>query len=404
MDGLQPVGNSLKGDASGGKQDLDAIVRAAVSKTMNPGSEPEAAATATEPEPSSPAPDQGKTDPAPDAAADVTEAPEAPESSEAPSGQAKPKAADEATLEAPKPWPKEQRDAFASLPDEAKRLILAREKSHNSAFTKNAQDNAAHRRFADDVRSLFTSDARDRLQAQGMNEVEALRRMIAFQENLGRNPAEGIKTLVKNFGLRPEQIFGSAPAPAAQQATPEEEEFVDPTVKALQEELGQVKTFLSSAFQQQQQQTLISLEQEVNAFETATDETGNPKYPHFEAVFDTMMQVLKHHPELAAMPATQGRQKLEKAYEMAVYLHPEVRQQLYDAEISRREEALRKQIAEQAAQEAAARQEKAAQEAAARARLAGTRKGSPGANGSAVPNQRMTLDDAVKAGWASIRK
>jgi hypothetical protein len=177
MDGLQPAGNSLKGDASGGKQNLDAIVRAAVSKTMNPGSEPEAAAAVTEPEPSSPAPDQGKAETAPDAAADVTEPAEGPESKEAPSGQAKAPTAKEsesdssATLDAPKVWPKEQREEFAKLPDEAKRLILAREKAHNSSFTKNAQDNATHRRFADDVRGLFTSEARDRLQAQGVNEV-----------------------------------------------------------------------------------------------------------------------------------------------------------------------------------------------------------------------------------------
>lgn len=384
MDGL-PTLSSPKGDASGSKMSaLDAAVRAGVGSITNSGDEA-ASPARDKADITTTGTDDHDVDAGSDLDAGQVDGHKPSDKDAAPSGSDTGSAADEASLAAPKVWPKEQRELFAKAPDEVKKLLLARERHHNSSFTKNATENATHRKFSEEVRGLFTPEARQTMQANGIDEMAAIKRLVGFHDRLTRDPAGEIKALMGRLGLKPEQLLGKTSS-AADPATPEDEEFVDPYVKKLESKVGTIENFIVRALQDQQTQALTSLEQEFVVFESDKDEAGQPKYPHLDVVYDSMLHLMKSDPAISAMPVSQARQKLERAYETAVYLNPEVRKLVIDADFARR----------------TARDP--AKEAAARAKAAGTRKGSPGANGSGAVPAKLTLDQAVKLGVGSLSR
>lgn len=75
------------------------------------------------------------------------------------------------------------------------------------------------------------------------------------------------------------------------QSLVEEQPYVPQEVMALQQQLQQVQGQFEYHQQQLMQQQYARLNQEIQAFQTAVDEQGNPKAPHFERVFDSMVQL-----------------------------------------------------------------------------------------------------------------
>lgn len=119
------------------------------------------------------------------------------------------------------------------------------------------------------------------IQMQGQTPEQYMQTVLATADNLYKNPAETIKYLAAQYGVE----LG--------QKAPENEEWIDPQVKALQDEIAAIKKANEqSQFQQQQQthqqqqsqQQQVQQQQQaaIEAFKTATDETGALKHPHFQ--------------------------------------------------------------------------------------------------------------------------
>jgi hypothetical protein len=113
----------------------------------------------------------------------------------------------------------------------------------------------------------------------------------------------------------------------------QEQAPIDPTVAALQQKLSQLEGFITQQHTQQQTVAEQNLLRDINAF------AADPAHPHFEAVGQHMAGLIK-----AGLAAD-----LQQAYEQAIYMQPEVRQQVISAQQT---EAQRKQI-EEAKQKAA---------------------------------------------------
>ena len=320
----------------------------------------------------SPAPDQGSDEPAEG-------------DKPAPEGQQSQPASKD-TLDAPKHWPKDRRDQFAMLPDEAKRIILERNKEANIAVTKAQQEAAQARRTHEAYSGLFTDDHKRQMREAGMDEFGAVRYLVQQHDALNRDPVGFIKAVIANAGIKPEQLFGPAAAgqqPAAQPAAPEEAEWVDPAVaKALErlarlEEQETARQRASEQHRQSEQQRFNRwFAEQCNAFENAIGEDGNPKYPHLPAVINDVIRLVQSDPAAKSLLLSRPAEALEKAYNQALYLHPEIRQQLIDADLERR------------------MSEREAQNAVRKAQAAATRKGSPGASGQAQVG-RMSREDAI---------
>jgi len=295
------------------------------------------------------------------------------------------------TLDAPKVWPAGERESFAKLPDDAKKLILAREKAHNSRFTKNTQDNAAHRRFADEVRGLFTPRDREFMKANGVDEVVLLKRMADFNIRLSQDPVKEVKALMGRLGITPEKLGlqggGTEAQPNPSSAKPEGQAAPSPVDPVVLNRVSNIENLLQQAYQETQQHALGRFEQEVTTFEREQDEAGNLRYPHFEALFDPMMHFIQTDPEIAAVKLTQPRKAIEMAYEKACWLNPDIRSEMVAGERSR------------------AAQTQQQREIAQKAKAAASPKTSAGAGGAGVASAKpKSLREAVTAAVRSTNR
>lgn len=306
-------------------------------------------------------------------------------------------------LEAPKHWSKDRREKFnallQSLPDDAKELtasiILDRNKEANVAVTKAQQEAAQFRRTHEAIGSVFGDDHRKQMQAAGMDEIAAVRYLVAQHDALNRDPVTFLKAVIRQAGVSAEQLFGQAqaasqqPNPAAQ--PPAEAEWRDPDVVALEQRLAK----LQEAEERRQQQAAehqrnqqVSYQKwfadQCTQFEYAIGDDGNAKYPHLSAVMDDMTRIIKADPAFDEQFRTAPQQALETVYNKALRLNPEIYQQQVEEEVARRLQAAE------------------AQNAVKKAQIANTRKGAPGANGQAQVRQRMTREEAINKAMADL--
>ncbi len=418
MDGLPTVspegGESSSQPASGGKMSMRDAVRAAVS------SQPEFSGASSSPASGEPTPDdvvgaEPKATAKPDSSASSApgqdgDAP-APKPGEQPASttpaqpgeQGQRDAAHSALPDAPARWPAAERAWFAALPDEGKRLVLEREKRFNSAYTQATQELADTRKRHEHLTSAFTPSLRSQMQRAGMDERGALDYLVQYHNLYETNPVAYVQAAVKAKGLTPQQIFpdlaGTSQAPQPQPKDGEAE-WVDPYVQQLTQkydnQLGTLRDQLQSVIGHLQQSAegqhrsmLTSLEDVVNDFAGTTDAAGNPKYPHIETVFEDMLTLMSTHPQLQQIPPARAREKLEKAYDMAVHLSPDLRQQLIDGSVNER-------LASERAASEAERKRKEQADAVEKARRASTARPSPGADAPGARPGRMTIKEAAR--------
>jgi hypothetical protein len=308
-------------------------------------------------------------------------------------------------LTAPARWPEDRRKAFEALPEEAKRILLEREKEFNTGLTQHAQKSAEGQKRLDAINGLFQDHHRQEMQAAGFDEVATFRYLldrhdawnrdpvgygVSVAAQLGKgNPVPFISALIAKAGITQEMLFpGQAPAgqQPGQTAQPQqEEEWVDPAIVEIKQELATYKQFIAEQkdreaqeLRRQQEAQQKSFLQAVDSFETATNEDGSLKYPHVGAVVNEIKRLVANDPALYSNPL----QTLEAAYNQAIYLHPEIRQQLQEEEFSRRMAAREKELAAQKALRAA------------------PAKPSPGSAGGSVNRGKMSIKEAAKAAVA----
>jgi len=149
--------------------------------------------------------------------------------------------------------------------------------------------------------------------------------------------------------------------------------YVDPEVLRLREDLQRMQAFQQSQLQNERQQLRNDVVRQLEAFESATDESGQPLYPHFSEVFELIPKVF----------AAGMANSLETAYHAAVKLHPELGKKLEAEAIERARKV--------ALEEAKARSEKAEQAARASRNIGG--KG----GGSATSKRTTSLEDAIRS-------
>lgn len=375
-------------DSAASASARESAISAAMAEVENQGqgTEPSAA----EPEPSQPskAPDAGAKEP--EVSADSTDASQ---------GQAEPAVSTETQLEPPKNWPKDRQDAFNSLDDNAKRILLQRDKEYTQGIHKNAQENADHRKKSEALGETL-GHYRDEMQAAGMDEIGAVRFMVQEREAFNRDPvafvanfsqrAQGglpafVKALIERTGLTQDQLFAGQQPGQQTSEQGQADEWVDPMVLELRSEIQSLKgenQALKQNFGQFQNQFTqrenLTIQEEIQSFRSQADEGGNPVRPHFEDVKPIMQRLMDADPEIARIPDWKVQEKLQAAYDKAVWLVPEIRQQLIDSQVN---QSVSSQLS---------------QASIDKAKAAKTVRPSPGANGQAQLG-KMSKADAVNS-------
>lgn len=374
-------------------RDSAALRNAAVSAAL--AEAPEEPGLDTEPsaaEPSqvtSEAPDAGATEPV-------------AESTGASLGQKDVKAGStEPLLSAPNNWPKDRQTEFAALDERGKRILLARDKEYTQGIHKLATENSDHRKRSEAITEIlkpYEADLRNaNLDHAGavrfvLDERAAFNRdPVAFVANFSQRAQGGvpafIKALIERSGLTQDQLFGGQKPQNRQANEPDQDqEWVDPHVLEVRSEnqalRGELQTLIQHFGQFQQhhsQREALTIKEEIQAFQSASDESGNPVRPHYEEVIPIMQNLMDTDPEVSRIPDWKAQEKLQAAYDKAVWLVPEIRKQLIESQVNL-------SVSSQLSQ---ANLDKA--------KAAATRKPSPGANGQSQPGRMGKMAAIEKA-------
>ena len=286
-------------------QDLDSVLNAAVEEHYQPE------------EPEGPVRDEHgrftstKTEEQPD------EAPPAEASKEGDDQESEDETEPEGSpLEAPQHWSAEDRERFAAMPKNAQEWALERDKAMTADYTRKTQEIAETRNRYQQIDQTL-EPVRAALQANGITEAGYIQRLMEADRRLQTDPVRTIKWLAQNAGVDLATL------------EPGEGSETDPQIAALRNQVQQLSEHLTTReraeAEARQQETISTIEN----FQTATDEAGNPQYPHFEALRSTMGALIK-----AGHAAG-----LEDAYNKAIRLDDTLYQQQLEAERTKAKQA-----------------------------------------------------------------
>jgi len=216
-------------------------------------------------------------------------------------------------LEAPKHWAKEFKERFEKLDPNGQHLFMSRYKDLEADYTKKTQNLAQYRKRNEALDEIY-GPYKDDFQRAGMDEVAATRQLLAAHKYLKEDPKQALKWLANSYGVDLGEVTGDAP---------QDDEYTDPQIKSLQQQVAQLSGFIQNQQRTQQQNQVESTQSIIDQFAQAKDEQGNIKHPHFESLRDTMGVFINS-----------GKAKdLDQAYEMAIYSDPKLRAEMIQEQV-----------------------------------------------------------------------
>lgn len=231
-------------------------------------------------------------------------------------------------LEPPKHWNKEFKEKFNQLEPLAQHMFMDRHKDLESDYTKKTQQIAQYRKRQEAIDGIIKPYMGD-FERLGMDEVGAIRQLFAAHDYLKKDPKKAISWLATNYGVDLTAVNDDTA----------EDDYADPEVKALKQQVAQLEGFLQKQENQRMQSEQQSTQSMIDQFASAKDENGNLKYPHFDNVRKVMGVLIQ----------TQQAQDLEAAYDMAVHADPNLRKSMIDNQVKK---ASKSQVKTEAVQKA----------------------------------------------------
>ena len=208
-------------------------------------------------------------------------------------------------IDAPAHWSNDFKDSFNALPSDAQEVFLQRYKDMEGDYTRKTQEVADIRRRAsalDEVMVPF----RDEFARAGLDDIGAVRQLLGAHKFLRESPQQAIAWLAQNYGINTEALAASEQA---------EDDFADPQVKQLRDQVSQLQGYLQTQAQQQQNAAVADTQQQITNFASVTKDDGSLAHPHFDAVRTTMGGLIQ----------SGVAKDMDAAYEMAVYANSELR-------------------------------------------------------------------------------
>lgn len=219
-------------------------------------------------------------------------------------------------LDAPATWRSEAKAKWDALDPLLKDEILKREKESAQAATARGEEIKQVKAFYDEIGPVI-SPRLAAWQQQGLTPKQAVSELFQISDFAGRDPQGFLKWFQDRMGVKPQDGASSL--------------SVDPDIAALQTTIQGLQSKLQQFEGYTQQQQLQSTKSEIEAFATEKDASGNSIRPHFDAVeaqIRRLVPVIK-----SENPGASARAILQKAYEEAVYLNPDVREQIIQSRL-----------------------------------------------------------------------
>lgn len=250
----------------------------------------------------------------------------------------KPAVAPADDIKAPAHWDAAKREAFAALPPDARKIVTDLTKGFEADYTRKSTELAEDRKFSQSVRSLINDDHRSQMRRAGLTDEQGIAHLVGLNDLYTRDPAAYVKMVVERSNLDPRQIFpqfaGTGTQEQGQQPAPGQADPYSQLYGYLQTVHGE----LEGIKREKEQATLRTVNRSIDRFAKEQDAEGQPKRPHFEAVQGKMAQLLST-PDYIAIE--DYGERLQAAYDAAVYLDPTIKNQIVDSEVQKRLKAER---------------------------------------------------------------
>ena len=225
--------------------------------------------------------------------------------------EAEPTDTEQVSLEAPQHWPEADKERFAAMPKDAQDWALERDKAMTADYTRKTQEIAETRnRYSALDQTL--EPLRAGLQHNGITESQYIQRLVDADRQLQQDPAKAIQWLAQSAGLDLASLTTELGM----------DDYVDPQIAALQNQVTQLSNHLSQNERQAAEVRQTELNSAIDAFKNAADEAGNLTYPHFDALRHTM----------GALIEAGQAQGMEDAYAKAIRLDDTLYQEAMEAE------------------------------------------------------------------------
>lgn len=223
-----------------------------------------------------------------------------------------------AQVAAPVSWSAEAKALWASLPPAIQQAALKREQEASSGIRQYSEKVAQY----EQALAPIAQEA----QRRGLSTADGIQRLMDGQRFLETQPAQAILWLAQQNGIDLAELASNPPA-APQPARP------DPAYA-------------------QVSQTVQTLEQRLQQIEFGNNLTVAQQFaaskPHYADVEDQLPGFIRE--VLAVDPSLQGLPLLEKAYERAIWLSPDVRAKIQAEEHAKAEQARLAEVAAKASQ------------------------------------------------------
>ena len=216
-------------------------------------------------------------------------------------------------ISAPKHWPKEEQEIFNAWDANVQHQVMDRYKAMEGDYTKKTQALAKYKKRNESLDEIY-GPFRDDFQRAGMDEVAATRQLLAAHKYLREDPQQALKWLAQSYGVD---------LKAVNDDTAIEDEYADPQMKAMQQQIAQLQGTITNQQQQAQNMQKQEVQAMIDNFQTAKDADGNLKHPHFDVVQNQMSGLI----------SSGVAKDIESAYEMAVYANPETRAKVLEEKV-----------------------------------------------------------------------
>lgn len=236
-------------------------------------------------------------------------------------------------INAPETWTDEDKTYFNGIQDPKARQWLI---DKDSGYTKQLTETQDRYKGFDQVFEPYA----ERLKTTGQTREQVVTNLLRAQDILEKQPEEGIKQLVKMFGIKPEvilQALGIKQPVADADPTlddPNADPYADlsPALAArMRERDSQLEGLLGGAKQTQEAQVAQmkqNLATKAAEFRETKDDKGQPLYPHMsdQRVVDEMSKLLKSG--IVKVENGDVTSAYKNAYERAAYSFPDIREKM----------------------------------------------------------------------------
>jgi len=243
-----------------------------------------------------------------------------------------PAEADPQFSRAPSTWRNESKAKWNDIDPVIREEIVKREADYGREINKHHTDAAYGRGVQQSLQPYMPM-----INASGKTPNEVVTSMLDAHYRLANaNPQQKAELLLQTASQ-----FGADMSIMQQEYNPEQN-ALQQAMYPIQQEVQQLRQQISQQSNQAQQFEQTQAISTIDAFDNATDENGNAKFPYFETVRNDMADLIERS-------ESRGQQlSLEEAYESAIWAAPELRQTLLANQQTNSVEANRKEVAAKA--------------------------------------------------------